>query len=309
MGGLTVLEAAELKVEVEATVLNRPRPDAVAPWLHGPLELVKHANGHLLDGGDTDRPLALIGFDNAVEVCIDVYLRLHPKLRGGVELEREAVDKARRNYHTKLEFLDGHLQSKELTGLVAVDQVLWFHELRNELYHSGNGMVPELHVIEGARTAALGVFRALFGVDAGLLLQVPEPAAQQASRPMPAVTQSNEMEFLRVFIEFETLLRATLEAAGHGDAAKRSSVVGVWRDAVGEFPKLRHLGEQVSQFIQARNALVHNQTDRPSDSELERLAFGVLEAIDAIESLTKRPTRSQSDQDRQVPRQSINRHS
>jgi hypothetical protein len=52
-------------------VMARLQPN---PWLHGPLELIKHANGHLLADGDTDRRIALIGFDNAIEVCIDVFL-------------------------------------------------------------------------------------------------------------------------------------------------------------------------------------------------------------------------------------------
>jgi hypothetical protein len=45
------------------------------PWMHGPFELIRHADGHLREGDDTDRRIALIGFDNAIEVSIDVYVR------------------------------------------------------------------------------------------------------------------------------------------------------------------------------------------------------------------------------------------
>lgn len=62
------------------------------------MELIRHAHGHFEKDGDTDRRIALIGFDNAIEVCIDVYIRLHPKLRKGVELRREEVDAASKNY-------------------------------------------------------------------------------------------------------------------------------------------------------------------------------------------------------------------
>jgi hypothetical protein len=46
---------------------------------------------HLNDGGDTDRRIALIGFDNATEVCVDVFIRLPPKLRNNYEIKREDV--------------------------------------------------------------------------------------------------------------------------------------------------------------------------------------------------------------------------
>lgn len=67
----------------------------LVPWARGPYELIKHADGHLQVSADTDRRIALIGFDNAVEVCIDVFIKLHPKLRSGIELPRDEVEKAR----------------------------------------------------------------------------------------------------------------------------------------------------------------------------------------------------------------------
>ena len=50
--------------------------DALNPMGRGPFELIKHADGHVKDSGDTDRRIALIGFDNAIEVCIDVFIKL-----------------------------------------------------------------------------------------------------------------------------------------------------------------------------------------------------------------------------------------
>jgi hypothetical protein len=67
------------------------------------------------------------------------------------------VDQALRNYHTKIEFLDNHVQTLQIKLSIPVDEIVWYHQLRNELYHAGNGMVPEVRVIEGARSAALAV--------------------------------------------------------------------------------------------------------------------------------------------------------
>jgi hypothetical protein len=131
--------------------------ESLKPWMRGPFELIRHAEGHLRAKGDTDRRIALIGFDNAIEVSIDMFVRLHPTARAGFELRREVVDQALRNYHTKIEFLDNHVQTLQIKLSIPVDEIVWYHQLRNELYHAGNGMVPEVRVIEGARSAALAV--------------------------------------------------------------------------------------------------------------------------------------------------------
>ena len=40
----------------------------IPPWAKGPFELLRHAYEHLQKGDDNDRRIALIGFDNAIEV-------------------------------------------------------------------------------------------------------------------------------------------------------------------------------------------------------------------------------------------------
>jgi hypothetical protein len=82
------------------------------PWAKGPFELIYHANEHLCLTGDIDRRVAFIGFDNATEVCIDVFLSLHPKVRGGLELSNDEIEKAKKNYHTKLEFFYKYAREK-----------------------------------------------------------------------------------------------------------------------------------------------------------------------------------------------------
>ncbi len=85
------------------------------PRARGPYELLRHAYEHLRKGDDTDRRIALIGFDNGIEVSIDVFLRLHPRLRNGYEISKEDQVKARQNHHMKIEFLDKYVQDKKLT--------------------------------------------------------------------------------------------------------------------------------------------------------------------------------------------------
>ena len=84
------------------------------PWMRGPFELIRQSDGHLKAKGDTDHRISLIGFDNAIEVSIDVFIRLHPKSRNGVEIPKAEVEIATRNYHTKIEFLDNHVQTRQI---------------------------------------------------------------------------------------------------------------------------------------------------------------------------------------------------
>jgi hypothetical protein len=81
----------------------------IPPWAIGPLELIKHANEHFLSAGDIDRRVALIGFDNAIEVCIDVFVRLHPQLRGGHEITKEDSARFLANYHSKIAHIPSDL--------------------------------------------------------------------------------------------------------------------------------------------------------------------------------------------------------
>lgn len=250
------------------------------PWMRGPFELIRHANGHLIDNGDTDRRIALIGFDNAIEVSIDVFVRLHPKLRAGVEIKREEVEQAQRNYHTKIEFLDKHVQARHIALFIPVDEIVWFHQLRNELYHSGNGMVPEEHVIAGARTAALAVFRALFGLDVSGLLAPGSSKPEHEVQRRAIQTRNPEMDFLGWFIELEQVVRDALPGGNVRPMAMRQ----MWQTLVKERPDLADLASEIDELAETRNAIVHGQALAAGQSgRIESRMETVLKVLDRLQ--------------------------
>ena len=59
------------------------------PWAAGPFELIRHADGHLKAGSDFDKRMALISYDNAIEVSVTTFLQLHPSQRAGKTYERK----------------------------------------------------------------------------------------------------------------------------------------------------------------------------------------------------------------------------
>jgi hypothetical protein len=127
----------------------------LAPWANGPFELIVHAEEHLRSGDDFDRRIALISFDDAIEVAITTYLTLHPIQRGNRNYSRVKRDEWLQNFHTKLDFLNEELASRSLMWEVDRTHIVWAHENRNEQYHGGKKETPEKAVLAIVRKASI----------------------------------------------------------------------------------------------------------------------------------------------------------
>jgi hypothetical protein len=138
---------------------------SLPPWANGPFELLLHAEGHLRGGEDFDRRIALISFDNAIEVAITTYLTLNPIQRGNRCYKNSDVEKWLNNYPSKLDFLAAELGNRKLLWEVDRSHILWAHDHRNEQYHGGMKGTPEKNVLSIIRKAALWIFCLLFEVS------------------------------------------------------------------------------------------------------------------------------------------------
>ena len=132
------------------------------PWAYGPFELIVNAERHYQLGEDFDRRIALIGYDNAVEVAITTYLSLNPIQRGQRTYKRDDCEKWLVNYHTKLDFFELECQERHITEICGKAEMVWYHELRNNQYHGGGAAVPQSRELEGIRKVAIHVFSILF---------------------------------------------------------------------------------------------------------------------------------------------------
>jgi hypothetical protein len=137
----------------------------IRPWTKGPFELIVHAEQHFINGDDYDRRVAMIGFDNSIEVSITTYLSINPIQRGNRQYSQQDVGKWLRNYHTKLEFYYLELNSRKHSELFELADVLYYHDIRNRMYHGGNPGIPELENLENLRRAAIWIFSELFEVN------------------------------------------------------------------------------------------------------------------------------------------------
>jgi hypothetical protein len=157
------------------------------PWTSGPFELIVHAESHLRDGDDFDRRIALISFDNAIEVTITTYLTLKPIPRGNKSYSKTDVEQWLANFHTKLDFLDAELTARGESWAVDKASIVYVHDHRNEQYHGGLKGTPEKSVLEIVRQAALWVFSLLFAIPG------PEALLEQALiERMPPAPPSRE---------------------------------------------------------------------------------------------------------------------
>lgn len=134
-------------------------------WHTVPLQMLAHAEQHFREDTDFGRRIALISFDNSVEISITTYLNLNPIQRSGREYPNEKVKDWLDNYHTQLEFLENECDAREKDMEVDRAAFVMYHELRNGQYHEAPRSVPAYDDLKGIRLAAYWVFGFLFEIE------------------------------------------------------------------------------------------------------------------------------------------------
>lgn len=130
------------------------------PWAEGPKELMQHAVDHLSISGDFDRRIAMISIDNAVELMIKTYLGLPKRSRGTEGPSRKELEAAFNSFPSLLDLIEKYAE-KRLSG-VKLDDIEWYHRLRNQLYHSGNGITVDLAKVQTYLSLGKILFENLF---------------------------------------------------------------------------------------------------------------------------------------------------
>lgn len=180
---------------------------SIKPWVRGPFDLLRHGEEHRQGLRDFDRRMALISFDNAIEMAVVTHLDLNPVQRGGQTYPGEKVAHWKRNFHHKLEFIEHFCGLANVPMQFQRDELTFYHNLRNDLYHGGNGTVPEKRHVDAAREAAVWVISLLFGLDAGAALESGDDLV-----PVPAQPPSLQTQFLGEVLELKRSLAALTEA-------------------------------------------------------------------------------------------------
>lgn len=152
------------------------------PWAYGPFEVLLHAELHYRQGEDRDRRIAMIGFDNAIEVAVATYLSLHPIQRSNRNYTKTDVERWLQSFHTKVDFFFEECSARAISPSVNKDELVWFHEVRNGQYHFGGAAIPQRRELDGVRVAAIEVVGVLFD-QADVVAALEEHIAAVAPSP------------------------------------------------------------------------------------------------------------------------------
>jgi hypothetical protein len=131
------------------------------PWATGPAEILKHGLDLLRKDSDSNRRLAMISIDNSVELMIKTYLGL-PKRVNGLKIPRSEYQEFAESFPKLLDALEKYGASN--LGSLDLGEIEWYHRLRNQLYHQGNGLTVERAKAEVYGQLAAALFENLFGV-------------------------------------------------------------------------------------------------------------------------------------------------
>jgi hypothetical protein len=104
----------------------------------------------------------MIAIDNAVELAVKTYLGL-PKRITNIAISRKEYAEISESFPRLLDGLEQYAVDK-LDG-VDLGEVEWYHRLRNQLYHQGNGLTVEKEKVQVYSELARLLFKNLFDVD------------------------------------------------------------------------------------------------------------------------------------------------
>jgi hypothetical protein len=138
------------------------------PWQSGPRELFQFAINAYNNGDDSGRRITFLLIDVCVETTLRTFLGLPVRISGSKIGYSDLKQFANGKFHDLTKGVE-----RATSGKISDDvlhHLRFYHNIRNRLYHEGNGMtVPEEHV-RGYGTLAANLLKELLGIDGEAML-------------------------------------------------------------------------------------------------------------------------------------------
>ncbi|KKL69030.1 hypothetical protein LCGC14_2119040 [marine sediment metagenome] len=220
---------------------------AVSPWSSGPGEILQHGLSLLRVDSDANRRLAMLSIDNAVELMIKTYLGL-PKRVTGLNISRSKYAEFSESFPKLLDAIEEY-SSDKLDG-IDLGEIEWYHRLRNQLYHQGNGLTVELEKAQVYAALAKLLFENLFDNE----LDIEEEN----------VSESRLGAFLAAWVTLEQTVQAIwsrllLGESGHRHLMMRPTEL-VKRNVIKQ-----ELAMGIDRLRRLRNGVVHGEASATND--------------------------------------------
>ena len=135
---------------------------SVKPWTQGAFELLEHGIEHLKLGSDFDLRMAMICIDNAVELMVKNYLEFPPS-EEGLDIPRKEKKELLRYFPSMIKGIERHSPAK-FAGM-ETEEILFFHETRNKLYHEGIIITSKQSHVKKYAEIAKTLFSNFFQID------------------------------------------------------------------------------------------------------------------------------------------------
>lgn len=110
----------------------------LSPWQRGPTEIILTAIEQLHQGSGHNRRIAFLLFDLGLETLCKTYLTLSSKITGAKGSHSSRKKSASGNFHEMLEGVSTSTPSP--VDDADLKRVLFYHDVRNKLYHEGSGI-------------------------------------------------------------------------------------------------------------------------------------------------------------------------
>lgn len=229
------------------------------PWISGPRELLVHGIQHLDMNSGFDYRIAMISIDNSVELMIKTYLGLPKRITRIEGITRRKYEEISSSFPNLLDGIE-EFASNKLNGIELGD-IEWFHRLRNQLYHDGNGITVEKEKVEAYAEIAKILFDNLFGIEIG------ESGNEKLRHSLVG-------EFIKEWTNIEKLSQPK-------DSNKRILPLQRFREMAEKGKLTNYQLQKLDEIRRFRNNLVHGMTS-PTESQLNSALNELKEIIKTL---------------------------
>jgi hypothetical protein len=178
------------------------------PWQSGPTEIFKFALKNFRHPDEINRRISFLLFDIGVETLFKTYLTLPEAVTKTPMLYAERKKHANGQFHDLVKGI--RLAANTKINKSDLSHVEFYHNIRNHLYHEGNGITVRQDYLEGYATIATALLKQLLEVDLTRFIETESLIKQEESLNMDMLINMRK-EFAQGISQLRDLVKLFTE--------------------------------------------------------------------------------------------------